>query len=408
MNIQVVRDVDYLVGIPICVILSIIYSIKRVLGLEKLDWNEAPKKVLFIELSEMGSTVMAYHAMKRLKSLYPKAELYFLVFKTNLESVKILDLIPEKNIFTIRDRKFSEFIIDSIFIIPKLWKARIDTTIDFELFSRFTAIISFLSGARRRIGFYRFYSEGLYRGNFHTHKVQYNPHMHISLNFLALALSLKAPENEIPMLKAQLFKEKIERKHIEVSKEAKQKILNKLNAINPSINERSKLIVIDPNYSWAIPMRSWPTGNYAKLAKMLLRAPNTFVLLTGTIASGSENAKLICGRVQSSRCINLIGKFNLREFIELLGTVDVVITHDSGPAHFASITGTKVIVMFGPETPKVYAPLGDNVKAIYADYACAPCVSAFNERHSACNNNKCMQAISAEEVYAEVQKALRG
>src|SRR3989344_1484425 len=407
MNIQVVRDVDYLIGIPICLLLSIIYSIKRALGFAKLDRNEAPKKVLFIELSEMGSTVMAYHAMKRLKALYPKAELYFLVFKTNLESVKILDLIPEKNIFTIRDKKFLEFIIDALALLPKLWKARIDTTIDFELFSRFTAIISFLSGAKRRIGFYRFYSEGLYRWNFHTHKVQYNPHMHISQNFLALVLSLKAPQNEIPMLKVQLFREKIERKHIEVSKEAKQKILNKLKAINPSINEKSKLIVIDPNYSWAIPMRSWPTENYAKLAKMLLRAPNTFVLLTGTIASGSENAKYICSKVQNERCIDLTGKFALNEFIEVLGTADVVITHDSGPAHFGSITGTKVIVMFGPESPKVYAPLGENVKAIYANYACAPCVSAFNERHSACNNNKCMQAISVEEVYGVVQKALR-
>ncbi len=407
MNIQLVRDVDYLIGIPICVILSIIYSIKRALGLEKLDWNEAPKKVLFIELSEMGSTVMAYNAIKRLKALYPKAELYFLIFKSNVESVKMLNMIPKSNIFTLRDKKFSEFIVDALALIPKLRAVGIDTTIDFELFSRFTAIISFLSGAKRRVGFYRFYSEGLYRGKFHTHKVQYNPHMHISLNFLALVLALKARQNEIPMLKAQLFKEKIERKQIAVSKEAKQKIFNRLKALNPSINEKSKLIAIDPNYSEAIPMRSWETENYAKLAKMLLRAPNTFILLTGTIASGSKNAKYICSRVQTERCIDLTGKFTLNEFIDVLGTADVVITHDSGPAHFASITGTKVIVMFGPETPKVYAPLGDNVKAIYANFSCSPCVSAFNERHSACNNNKCMQAISVDEVYNEAMKALR-
>jgi len=369
MNIQLVRNIDYLVGIPICLLLSIIYSIKCALGFGKLDWNEAPKKVLFIELSEMGSTVMAYHAMKKLKALYPKAELYFLIFKSNIESVKILDLIPEKNIFTIRDKKFGEFIIDALALLPKLWRARIDTTIDFELFSRFTAIISFLSGAKRRIGFYRFYSEGLYRGKFHTHKVQYNPHMHISLNFLALVLSLIAPKNEIPMLKAQLLKEKIERKRIAVSNDAKRKTLSKLRVINPAINERSRLIVIDPNYSEALPMRSWATENYAKLARMLLRTPNTFVLLTGTIASGSENAKRICDNLKSDKCIDLTGKTSFREFIELLGTVDVVVTHDSGPAHFASITGAKVIVMFGPETPKVYAPLGNNVKVIYANYS---------------------------------------
>jgi ADP-heptose:LPS heptosyltransferase len=37
--------------------------------------------VLFIELAEMGSTVLAYPAMQALKARYPGAQLYFVLFK---------------------------------------------------------------------------------------------------------------------------------------------------------------------------------------------------------------------------------------------------------------------------------------------------------------------------------------
>jgi hypothetical protein len=63
------------------------------------------------------------------------------------------------------------------------------------------------------------------------------------------------------------------------------------------------------------------------------------------------------------------------------------------------------IVLFGPETPKLYEPLG-NSRAIYAGLACSPCVSAHNHRRTACTDNVCMQAITVEEVYAAVAETL--
>ena len=45
-------------------------------------------------------------------------------------------------------------------------------------FTRFTAMIGYLSGAATRVGFHRFHQEGLYTGDLFTHRVQYNPHLH--------------------------------------------------------------------------------------------------------------------------------------------------------------------------------------------------------------------------------------
>jgi len=83
----------------------------------------------------------------------------------------------------------------------------------------------------------------------------------------------------------------------------------------------------------------------------------------------------------------------------------LMVTNDSGPSHFAAASGLKTIVLFGPETPKLYQPLGSS-RAIYAGIACSPCVSASNHRKTACTDNVCMQMISVDQVFAAVTEEL--
>ncbi len=70
--------------------------------------------------------------------------------------------------------------------------------------------------------------------------------------------------------------------------------------------------------------------------------------------------------------------------------------HSDGDQRFRAIAlcgGARVcatIVLFGPETPKLYQPLGTS-RAIYAGLACSPCVSASNHRKTACDR-QCLHA----------------
>ena len=85
--------------------------------------------------------------------------------------------------------------VAAIYVIAFLfWMRRknIDTVLDLELFSRITALLTGLSGADRRVGFHRFHNEGLYRGEMLTHRVAYNPHIHISKNLISLVEALSA------------------------------------------------------------------------------------------------------------------------------------------------------------------------------------------------------------------------
>jgi len=104
--------------------------------------------------------------------------------------------------------------------------------------------------------------------------------------------------------------------------------------------------------------------------------------------------------------MNLAGRTSFSELIDLYNIADILITNDSGPVHFSAMTEIRSFIFFGPETPKLYGPLGKNSHVFYAGFSCSPCVSAFNQRKSACKDNKCLQAISVEEVYKKIEPFL--
>jgi len=104
-----------------------------------------------------------------------------------------------------------------------------------------------------------------------------------------------------------------------------------------------------------------------------------------------------------------IAKLGLTETLRPDDVFDVAVV-GAGPAGLASAVyaaseGLRTIVLFGPETPKLYQPLGPS-RAIYAGLACSPCVSASNHRKTACTDNVCMQAINVDQVFAAVVEEL--
>jgi ADP-heptose:LPS heptosyltransferase len=101
--------------------------------------------------------------------------------------------------------------------------------------------------------------------------------------------------------------------------------------------------------------------------------------------------------VDDPRCVSSAGAFEIRQLPSLYHCAELMLTNDSGPAHFAAVTPLRTYVLYGPETPALYGALGNSVP-IYAGLACSPCVSAANHRKTSCTNNVCLQAIAVEHV----------
>ena len=117
-------------------------------------------------------------------------------------------------------------------------------------------------------------------------------------------------------------------------------------------------------------------------------------------------ADKLAAQCVSDRCVSIAGSFALADLPALFSLASLMVTNESGPAHFAAASGLPTIVLFGPETPELYRPLG-NSTAIYAGLACSPCVSASNHRKSACSDNICMRAISVDQVFRAADGVLK-
>jgi lipopolysaccharide heptosyltransferase II len=394
------RKVDRYIGIPLCFMLTLVHKFIKIF--KKSASLELPENVLFIEMSEMGSIILAYSLFKKTQQLYPEAQLHFLTFEESRYAVDILDIIPPNNVFTIDNRNFLIFTISAFKTILKLRRLKLDMAIDLESFSRFSAILSYLSGAKERVGYYRFNQEGLYRGKFLTHEVPFNPHIHIAQNMLNLIYATSSSfKSTSPPAKRIPDKNDIQIPKFKPPQDAEDKIQKELSTEIPFLEKHHKIILINPNASDIVPLRRWPTEHYIQLIHLILKNPQTIILITGK-SSEKDEADRIIREVNSDRCLNLAGKTSFPELITLYQMADILITNDSGPVHFSAMTDIRTFVFFGPETPDIFGPLGEKAHVFYKGMACSPCVSAFNQKHSPCRDNQCLKMISPHEVYEKV------
>ena len=219
ISVNAMRTIDHWVGVPLCAIASPIVALLDLLS-KPFARSTEPKRLLFIELSEMGSAILVDPAMRKAQA--NGADIYFLIFKSNAASLGLLNTVHPNHIFTIDSSSLWKLAFDTLRFLVKARFYRIDTVIDLELFSRFTALLTGLCGARRRVGYHIFHGEGLWRGTMLTRKVHYNPHIHIAKNFISLVHAAFAKEEEQPFSKITISDQEIQLAHAVIDPMVKQ------------------------------------------------------------------------------------------------------------------------------------------------------------------------------------------
>jgi len=400
MNVDTMRRIDYWAGVPLCALLS---GWLRLWHWLRPAGRLRPRRVLLIELSEMGSAILVDPAMRKLQA--NGTELFFLIFEKNAPSLHLLGTVPKANIFTLREDSLWHLAIDTLRYLRWVRDKRIDSVIDLELFSRFTALLTGLSGASNRVGYHAFHNEGLYRGEMLTHRVAYNPHIHIGKNFIALVNALLSTREELPYSKTRIGDDEIRLAQVTIEPERQQALRDKIRDRHPDYDPDLRLVLVNPNASELLPQRRWLPERYvAVMQRLLAEFDDILILITGA-PNEIQEAEQLKDLVDHPRCVNFAGALKLEELPVLYSIATLMLTNDSGPAHFSAITPLRTFVIFGPETPKLYGSLG-NSTPIYAGLACSPCVSAANHRKTPCEDNVCLQEITVDEVLARLREAL--
>jgi ADP-heptose:LPS heptosyltransferase len=365
-----------------------------------------PRKVLFIKMTEQGATVLAYAAVARAVEMVGRENVYFWVFEENRPILDLMGVVPPANVIAVRATGLVRFGLD---VLASLWRIRslgIDATVDMEFFARASAILALLTGAKRRAGLHRFEAEGPYRGDLLTHRLQWNPYLHTSAAYWVLVEALLDDPAEYPMLKRPAPATDAAPPRF-VPSESEVEEVRALLARAAGRAVDGPLVILNPNASDLLPLRKWPQERFAEVARRVLDdAPDAFVAFSGAPAE-RDAVEALVRAVGSPRAFSLAGATSLRQLLVLYTLADVLVTNDSGPGHFSSLTDIATVVLFGPETPALYGPLGRRASVLYARLACSPCVNALNHRFSPCKNNVCMQMITVEQVLEKVQAALK-
>ncbi len=339
-------------------------------------------RILIIKLSAIGDVVQTLPALEAIKKLYPEGKISWVVEEAAADILVEHPFIDR--VFISHRKKWFQLLKNPLTFISGLAGfigffrdvrgVRYDIAIDFQgLFK--SGIIIGLSRAKRKIGFDRtrefsslFLNERLPAYDIERHALQ---------RYLDVArhLGAKDPKSTCTL--------PIERE-----------LMSMRQRIAPLIQERKRLIVINPAARWKTKL--WPEERFAELADRLIAADKAAVVFTGSSADRDMNRRIVS--MMSRQATNWTGETTLRELAALAKLSNLFITTDTGPMHLAAAAGAKVLALFGPTAPWRTGPYGESHRVLRTGVQCSPCFKRTCDKERV----QCMEGISVDEVVAAI------
>lgn len=386
MNTSRMRHIDYFFGGAVCLLLDAIERVHLLFARQRT--RPEPKTVVVTKYLGMGSILLATPALNALKAQYPACKIILMTFSNNTGFARRLGIFDD--VLSIRTTSLLLFALDTLRNVRRIRQIKADYLLDLEFFARFSTIVSYLSGAACRVGYYM---PQIWRGDLLDIPVHFNPYRHVCEIFAAQveALGIRVDDSAIT---APL-----------VDEAARLQVRSLLD--HAGVRDDDSIVTVNVNASDLSLERRWPGNNFVTLIDALAQHKKIRFVLVGSPEEQMYVEEVYSALSPTARScsINLAGKQTLDEFFALLAMSDVCITNDSGPLHIAAALGTRTISFFGPESPQLYGPKGTGHIVFYAGIYCSPCLSVFNAKRAMCNgDNICMKAILPDQILEKLSR----
>ena len=362
-------------------LLNICVTIAGKIAPKNHDLSLPFRKIAVCKFKGLGSIIQATALLQTLRNNYPDARIIFISTIANKSILEKITLIDE--IVLLRDKSFKDLFFGFLPFVFKLFRAKIDVYIDLEVYSNFSSIVTGLSNAQNRFGYYQ--KESSYKMGIYTHMMYYNNAVPIYQTYLQWARLLHCRE-----LSTELYHFHSDLSSLEFDEEI--------------FSLHEKYIVINPNASDLRIERRWPAAYFTELIeRLLIQLPDVTFLLIG---SGSERSYVSSIAPAHARVKNIAGKTSIEALIALVQNAMLMITNDTGPMHLAFAMNVRTVALFGPCAPEQYG-LHSHAVIIYKNVYCSPCVHEF--RIPPCmGNNQCMKQIPVQEVFVAACELMAG
>ncbi|MCM8784719.1 MAG: glycosyltransferase family 9 protein [Candidatus Omnitrophica bacterium] len=166
-----------------------------------------------------------------------------------------------------------------------------------------------------------------------------------------------------------------------------KKIFNQnfINSVSFNLKTKGEFFVIHPGSGSK--NKNWPKEKFLKLIENL------------------KNIKLILGPAEEDEIEfwrknfkdEIFFNIDIDNILKIAEKTIAYIGNDSGFTHLFSFLGVKTVAIFGPTSPFIWGPRGENVKIVYKKIECNPCES---EKMRNCKYKYCLEQIKVEDIIA--------
>jgi heptosyltransferase-1 len=329
--------------------------------------------ILIIRLSSLGDIIHTLPAFSALRERNPEVEIVWVVEENGKE---ILDLVPGIDRTVIAKtrgwkvtslRSWTEFKA-----LRKAIRNRNQTAIDFQGLVK-SGVVSYLSRAKRRIGFHRknlkepvafvFYTNRLEEIPEKTHVIQKN------LRLLSV-IGIEEDRFNFPLIIPDVHHRSNEKMLVDLNYESSQ-----------------KLLVLNVGAAWET--KRWFPERWIELIRRLQVDKNNLFFL---LLWGNEEEKRIAETIHKETSVRVVPFLSIKEVIALVKKADLVVSGDTFALQAACALSTPVVGIFGPTTPGRNGPFRPKDRVAFHEMECSHCY------RRKCETAECLEKITSEEV----------
>ena len=329
-------------------------------------------KILVVAPSWIGDTILAQPLLRLLKQQNPNTRIEVLAagwsapLLARMAEVDAVITNPfghgEFNWTERRalGRQLASADFDAAYVLPNSWKS---------------ALVPFFAGIKQRIGYQ---GEARYLLLNQRHKLDTQRHPQLVQRYAALA-DVEASGTLRPHLTSSLEQQVAAR-----------------TALGLPLD--SQPVVFCPGAEYG-PAKRWPVSRFAELAQKVgvtegnpCGTGDTAIWLIGSAKDrevGEEIVSLSGGKV-----LNLCGRTNLEQAIDLIAGARWMVSNDSGLMHVAAALGRPLTALYGSSSPGYTPPLSADATIVTLNLPCSPCF----KRECPLGHLDCLNLISAEQV----------
>ena len=349
--------------------------------MENNDMGKCRKRILLIQLGDLGDVILTESSVAALRKAYPEARIYMAVRQKAVALLEGFDGMDayigvydqKKNIATIAQTQWQLF--------KKIRSWKIDTAINLRVDER-GAYIAWISGATERFGkkggryFSRFYTNGLGEDEF----------LLPDLYMPRLLLNLLKPLGVDPLTSRIM---------------PQLRILSGKNTKAVSFFEKKnipyteKMVIIHPMSLWKY--KEWTMTGWQKIVQYLTEN-GFYVVLTGDTTDAKRCQELVDG--VKNTC-SIAGETTLDVLPPILSYARMVMGVDTMTIHMARAVTVPTATIFGPSLLRYWVPANDPMQlVILPEKECVPCGKKGCDENE---KSECLNELSPQTVWEKLE-----